>query len=162
LTAPFDGVVVDVSEDLSAGGWLAAGERVMHVVAQGGSKAEAYVDESALQALVESRSAVFIPNSTEQARVHCRRVQVDAVQLASIEQPAMTSAFGGGVSVQQTRDGRLVPLQPTFRVRLEDCDQAEAPRFEASGMAVIEGERRSLIGAAFRWAMTLWRREALV
>ena len=59
--------------------------------------------------------------------MNCNAGIVDAVQLSQLDHGAVASVYGGGIPAQQRVDGRLVPLQPTFRVRLEGCDFTATP-----------------------------------
>ncbi len=157
---PFDGRVADVSPDLSPGNWVQAGEKLMQVVAPQGSKVEAFLDEAQAQNVVNGTEGTFVPGNAERARVACKGSHVDAVQLNHLDQASAASVYGGPVPAQRHADGRLVPLQPTFRLRLEACDLAQAPTSEVVGIAVLHGERRSLIGRAWRHLVAVLQREA--
>ena len=159
LTMPFDGRVVESSPEVSAGSWVRPGEKLLQLVAPQGSKVDAFVDEAALQRLVGG-PGLFVPDTPERAHVRCARSVVDAVQLAQLEQPAVASLYGGAIPAQRHADGRVIPLQPTFRVRLEDCELGSAPASEITGVAVLEGERRSLAMEGWRRLAALWQREA--
>jgi len=159
VTMPFDGRVVESSPEVGAGSWVRPGEKLLQLVAPQGSKVEAFVDEAALQRF-GGGPGVFVPDAPERAHVRCARSVVDAVQLAQLEQPAVASLYGGAIPAQRHADGRVIPLQPTFRVRLEDCELGSAPASEVSGVAVLAGERRSLAVEGWRRLAALWQREA--
>lgn len=161
LTMPFDGAVAETSEEAMAGGWVMAGEKLLLVVGPQGVKVDAYLDESSLQRLDAAAGAVFIADRPEHGRVHCSQATVDAVQLGQLESGAMTlaSPFGGPIAAQRQGDGRVVPLQPTFRVRLSGCDANKAARSEITGVAVLQAERMSLAQEGARRLAALWRRE---
>jgi len=159
VTMPFDGRVVESSPEVTAGSWVRPGEKLRQVVAPQGSKVEAFVDEAALQRLTPESAGVFVPDTPERAHVNCARSVVDAVQLAQLDQPAVASVYGGAIPAQRHADGRVIPLQPTFRVRLEGCDLGSAPASEIIGVAVLDGERRSLGMEGWRRLAALWRRE---
>jgi putative peptide zinc metalloprotease protein len=160
LTAPFDGTVVEVADDVAPGTWLAAGARLLQVNGPQGIKVDAFVDETSLQDLSGTQSAVFIPHRPEGKRVLCTDIRVDAVQLAQLEQPSVASSFGGAIAAQAMGDGRLVPLQPTFRVRLEGCGLDSPPASEVPGVALLSGERRSWAMRGLRRLAAVWQREA--
>jgi putative peptide zinc metalloprotease protein len=92
--------------------------------------------------------------------VVCTDVRIDAVQLFHLDQPSVASPFGGSLPAQVLPDGRLQPLQPTFRVRLEGCDQDTPPPSEVPGVALLEGERRSWAMRGLRSLAALWHQEA--
>jgi putative peptide zinc metalloprotease protein len=160
ITAPFDGTVVDVSEDAPVGAWIPAGERLLQVIGPQGSKVDVFVDEAALPSIAQGQAARFLSAAPQQAAVDCKVTRVDAVQLASLDVPALAGPFGGDIPARRAADGRLLPLQPTFHVRLEQCDPAAPPRSERPGTAHLEGERRSLLGRIWQQATATWHREA--
>ncbi|WP_280154212.1 HlyD family efflux transporter periplasmic adaptor subunit [Piscinibacter sp. XHJ-5] len=160
LAMPFDGVVLEVSEDAGPGRWVSAGEKLLRVAGWQGAKVEAFVDESELPQARDGGEATFIADAPEHSPVQCRRTVVDAVPLSELDQVAVASMYGGRIPARQRADGRIVPLRPTFRVRLEGCDLQAAPACEVLGVALLHGERRSLAMRAFRWAAAWWHREA--
>jgi putative peptide zinc metalloprotease protein len=160
VNMPFDGEVVEVAPELRPGSWLPAGEKLLQVIAPSGAKVEAFVDETQAQALATSTEGRFVPNVAESAGVACKSGRIDAVAITQIDAPALASVYGGPIASQRDAAGRLIPLQPTFRLRLEGCDLGRAPRQEVIGMAVLQGERRSLLGRLWREIVATWHREA--
>jgi putative peptide zinc metalloprotease protein len=160
IRAPFGGTLLEVGDDLRPGAWVRGGERLLLLAAAQGSKVDAYVDESSLDTLRHGAPAVFVPAAPEAPHVRCMQLRADAVPLAVLDQPQLASPYGGEIPAQATPDGRLQPLQPTFHLRLDGCDRADAPRREVRGTVHLAGERRSLLGQGWRWAVALWRREA--
>lgn len=162
LRMPFDGSVVETSPDVMAGSWVMAGEKLLLVVGPQGVKVEAFVDESSLQRLGAHSSAVFIADTPEHARVRCTQAEVDAVQLGQLDQGALAlaSIYNGPIAAQRRPDGRVAPLQPTFRVRLSGCDLATPAGSEITGVALLQGERQSWAEEGLRWLAALWQREA--
>ena len=160
LQAPFDARVAESNEDARPGSWVPAGERLLMLVGPTGSKVDAYVDEAALASLAPGLPARFVPSALEQPSVQCRVERVDPVQLSQLDAPVLASVHGGDIAVQKAPDGRLLPLQPVFRVRLEHCDRTQPPLMELPGRAELQGERRSWLGRGWRWAVALWQRES--
>lgn len=160
FTAPFEGTVVEVSDDARTGTWIPAGERLLQLVGPRGTKVDVYVDEAALADLSPGERAVFVPTALEESSINCSVARVDAVQVANIDALSVASPYGGDIPAQRTAEGRLLPMQPTFRVRLEQCDRSVPPRSELAGIAHMQGTRRSLIQRAMRWTAALWQRES--
>lgn len=160
LVMPFDGTVVESSQEVTIGSWVPAGERLLQVVGPEGTRVEAYVDESALERLGGDRPGVFVPDTPERSQVTCAHSLVDAVQVVQLDHVAVASLYGGSIPAQRHADGRMVPLQPTFRVRLEGCDVTSPPSSEITGIALLHGEPWSLAGEAWRRGVALWQREA--
>jgi putative peptide zinc metalloprotease protein len=160
LRAPFDGRIADVDEDAPLDAWVPGGELLLRVVGDRGAKADVFVGEDALADLRPGDEARFVPAATEQASVRCRLARIDAVQLAALDRPDLASVHGGPIAAERQADGRIVPRQPTFHLRLDDCDRATAPAMESEGVAVLDGARHSWVGRALRRALALWQREA--
>ncbi|MFG6489635.1 hypothetical protein ACG04R_23365 [Roseateles sp. BYS78W] len=67
------------------------------------------------------------------------------MRLAQLDQLAVASVYGGATPAQRHADVRLMPLQPVFRVRLEDDDLDRAPAVEVGGRRGAGG-RATLAG----------------
>lgn len=160
ITAPFDGTVVEVDDDAASGVWIPAGERLLQVIGPRGTKVDAFVDEAELEGLAVGQHAVFVPTGLEEASVNCSVMGVDAVQVANLDAPSVASPYGGGIPAQRASEGRLLPMQPTFRVRLTQCDRELPPRSELAGVAHLHGQRHSVAGGALHWVAALWQRES--
>ncbi|QDQ29278.1 HlyD family efflux transporter periplasmic adaptor subunit [Chitinimonas arctica] len=145
VRAPFAGRVVDASLALRPGTMIPAGERLLGLVGAQGVKGEAFVDEGNLARLRAHSEAVFIADQTEQAAIHCHLGGIDRLTLASLDQPALASSYGGPIATQRVGQ-TLVPLAATFRVRLMQCEAGAAPLREMTGVAKLRGERSSLLG----------------
>jgi putative peptide zinc metalloprotease protein len=160
LRAPFDGRVAETDDDAPPHAWVSAGEPLLELVAPRGSKVDVYLDEDAIGELRIGEAATFVPAQPEAPRVHCRVARVDAVPLSNLDVPGLASVHGGPIPAQRLADGRLVPLQPTFHARLDDCDLAQAPVRELPGTALLSSPRRSLAHRALARALAIWHREA--
>lgn len=161
LRAPFDGRIVDVNDALHADGWLRGGEPVLGVVGADRVKGEAFVGESTLARLRVGQSVRFVPRSLDVPTVRCRVSDVDRLNLGTLDEPYVSSVYGGDIASLRRPDGSLIPVDSTFRVRFAQCDRHfDGPVRELSGRAIIAGQSRSLAGRFFRWLVALLRREA--
>ncbi|OZB70094.1 MAG: hypothetical protein B7X33_02950 [Lysobacterales bacterium 13-68-4] len=161
LRAPFDGRIVDVDDALHADGWLRGGEPVLGVVGADRVKGEAFVGESTLARLRVGQSVRFVPRSLDVPTVRCQVIDVDRLNLGTLDEPYVSSVYGGDIASLRRPDGSLVPVDSTFRVRFAQCDRHfDGPVRELSGRAIIAGQSRSLAGRFFRWLVALLRREA--
>lgn len=159
VRAPFAGRVAQVDDDAPLDAWVPAGELLLRVVGPDGAQVDAFVGEDALGDLRPGEPARFVPSAPEEASVRCRLGRIDAVQLPALDRPGLASVHGGPIDAERQPDGRLVPRQPTFHVRLDHCDRALAPEMEVEGTAILSGERTSWIGRGLRRAVALWNRE---
>jgi putative peptide zinc metalloprotease protein len=159
LRAPLAGRIVDVALALRAGEWLPGGAPLFRVVGNGGIDGSAFVDEAARDRLAPGQPAEFVAALLEQPAVRCRVAAIDRLNLADLDDdPYLASVYGGSIPALRQPDGTLVPLESTFRVRLDHCDGGALPR-ELPGSVAIRGESRSLLARAARWLRALLRSE---
>lgn len=159
LRAPFAGRVVDLAAGLHAGEWLKGGEPLLGVIGAGGAKGDAFVDEAALARVRAGQAVDFIAALPEQPTLHCRVADVDRLNLAALDEPYVTSVYGGEVSSVRRPDGSLAPLDSTFRLRFDACGAVGALSRELPGQAIVHGEAQSLAGRFARWFGAIARRE---
>lgn len=157
--APFAGRVVDAVESLQPGTVIGGGERLLSLNGAAGLKGEAFVGEGALRRLAQGEEAVFVADRAEAPRVRCRIGAIDRINLATLDQPALASTYGGPIATQRVEHG-LVPIEALFRVRLDQCEAGNAPLREVAGVARLRGERQSILGRAWRAALAALQREA--
>ncbi len=160
IRAPAAGIVVDVPPDLAVGQWLPAKERLGAVRAAAGAVVEAYVDEDDVGRIREGAAARFIPGEPGRSAVPARVTAIERSGSAALDLPQLASTDGGGVAAR--RVGTLVvPDRAVYRVRLDVVAPGfPAPAAQLRGRVVIDGERRSLMGRAFRTVAAVFLREA--
>ena len=153
IRAPIGGVVRDLSEALKPGTVLAEGEPLLEIVDPRGVRGEAFVDEAARAEIRDGQPVRFVADSGEGGLLRCRVGLADSLSMAVLDEPVLASTHGGRIAAE-LHGQQLVPVEALFRVRFDHCDQSLAPPRERTGIARIEGSRRSLAGRALRsvWA----------
>jgi putative peptide zinc metalloprotease protein len=160
VRAPFDGRVAQANEGLAVGAWVADKEKLFILVGTEGIKGQAFIGESEMKRLRDGPHAVtFIADTPERPSVHCRSGAVDRINITSLDALSLASTFGGPIPVQHDISGALVPTEAVFRVRLEDCEGGAPPRRELRGVAHLDGNGSSLLGAPLRHALAAVQRE---
>lgn len=160
LRAPFDGVV-QTSEALAPGTWLPRGEHLFDVVGPVGVKGEAFVGEEDAGRVEPGDHVSFVASLPEVGALHCGVTAVDRVNLATLDEPALASVYGGPLAVQQQPNThQLVPLAAIYRVRIGDCPADQAWPREIVGTATIGGARQSLAWRALKWLASVFERES--
>ncbi|MES2674897.1 MAG: HlyD family efflux transporter periplasmic adaptor subunit [Pseudomonadota bacterium] len=172
VTAPFDGVIVERNTALTIGTWIAAGEQLFHIINPIGIKGEAYVNESDMMRLSKIintddknkiANAGFIANQSQYPKLNCGIEEIDKFNLSQLDQPYIASQYGGSIATQQNKEGRLIPLQATFRVRLNNCIGVGGKNSlmqELAGMVSLQGERKSFVVRGFNKAVAVLHSEA--
>ncbi len=162
VQSAFAGRVGQVSAVVHEGAWVRRGERLLQVVAPQGVKAEAFVDESQIAQIAPGASADFIADDLELPKLSCTVEAVDSVALPELEHPELGSAHGGPIPSKADAQGRAVPLNATFRVRLHQCQGVGSISRTYAGQAVIGSARRSWIEHWLLYLGAVVQREGLL
>lgn len=91
--------------------------------------------------------------------MHCRISDIDRLPVGTLEAWTLASSFGGPIATQR-REQELVPMQATFRVRLDGCNRMASPAQELSGVARLQGGQPSLLQRAWTHVLAVLRSEA--
>jgi putative peptide zinc metalloprotease protein len=159
VMAPFSGTVTARNPALASGAWIPKGEMLFEVVGPQGSKVEAYVGEAQLPRLHAGESARFIANQPGQAAVDCRIGATDRLNLATLDQAALASSYGGPIAAQRNTNGSLIPQETLFRVRLNQCQTSHSPAQELPGSAILKSRRQSLFMSGWLALVNILRAE---
>ncbi|MEO5374887.1 MAG: HlyD family efflux transporter periplasmic adaptor subunit [Alphaproteobacteria bacterium] len=146
LETPIGGIVTDLSLDLHSGQWVSAKDPILAVRATGPVIAEAYVGEDDLPRITSGMGALFIPEGSG-AAIPARVEAIDRTAARSLADPSLAAPFGGPIPARLDKHA-LVPDAALYRVRLGMADAAVPVILR--GEVHIQGERRSLLGRAFR------------
>ena len=161
LRAPFDGVVQVAEEGLPPGTWLPRGARLFDVIGPSGIKGDAFVGESELRRIMTDQAAKFVASLPEMDTLQCRVVAVDRVNLATLDEPAIASPYGGPVPAQlQPGTQQLLPLQAIYRIRLGSCTGSTTLARQITGTATIGASRESFASRGLRALFAILSREA--
>ncbi|HEX6859817.1 MAG TPA: HlyD family efflux transporter periplasmic adaptor subunit [Caulobacteraceae bacterium] len=117
LRAPFTGKLVDLDPDLRAGDWVAKGSAIAVVVSDGPWRAVAYLGGSDAQRVKVGDRAKFVPEGLKGSPVTMVVEQVDPDATRALPSGVYAASAGGDVMVR-SKDGKLVPEDAVYRVRL--------------------------------------------
>ncbi|QCP50822.1 HlyD family efflux transporter periplasmic adaptor subunit [Trinickia violacea] len=159
LRAPFDGTV-QADDELAPGTWLPRGERLFDVVGPNGVKGAAFVGEDDVGRIAPGDAARFVASVAEMSTLHCRVTAVDRVNIATLDEPAIASVYGGPVPAEtQPGTKQLVPLAATYRVRIGECKGNKALARQIAGTATLGGARESFAMRGLRRLVSVLERE---
>lgn len=159
LRAPFDGIV-QTGDPLAPGTWVPRGERLFDVVGPAGIKGDAFVGEDDVGRVAPGDTVRFVASIAEMGTLRCRVSAVDRVNMATLDQPALASVYGGPLPAEEQPGTRqLVPLAATYRVRIGDCSGRGALTREVIGTATLGGARESFAWRAVRRFISVFVRE---
>jgi len=154
IRAPQNGIVIDMSPNLQPGQWINSREAIAGL--RHGAVIEAYVNETDLSGLAVGDASQFIPEGSG-AALAATIVAIDRVAVKTLSEPILASQYGGTVAARFDHKG-LIPEHAYFRVRLQPQDDI-AVLAPLRGQANLQGERRSLLGRALRYAAAILLRE---
>jgi putative peptide zinc metalloprotease protein len=159
LRAPIDGSIVDRNDELTPGLWLPRKEPLYVIADTSKNRVDAYVGERDLERISAGASARFIPDAGEFGTFQCRVAEIDRVNLAVIDEPFLSSIYGGPIAAHQDSQGAQLPEEPVFRIRMDSCLPAGVPLFKLKGVARIEAQKRSSLLDVLRNAQAVVVRE---
>ncbi len=155
LTAPFDGIVTDLSDQTQPGQWINPNTALLGLRA--GAEVEAYVTEDDIPRLAVGAAANFIPE-VGGTRLQAQVASIEPAAVAALTEPSLAVPFGGTIPARFDRK-TLVPDSAIYRVRLRLTDPAASAAVPLRGQAHLDGERRSLLGHALRSVAAVFLRE---
>lgn len=160
LRAPHAGTLRDLLSGLTPGRWLSQREVLARVV-EPGLRLRGYLAEEDLWRVEPGAQGRFIADDPALAAPAIRLNEVDATGVAHLELEALASDRGGPVAVRRDAQQQAEPLHAQYSVRLELQDPvAQAPSRAQRGVVVLQGQRESLLGMAWRRVAALGVRES--
>lgn len=159
VRAPFDGVLAEMNPDISVGGWIAAGEKLAHIVTpSAGIKGEAFVDEDDIRRLQLKSTTLFSARQPGTPRLSCQVEDIDHINVTTLE-PYVASVYGGPIPAKLESGNQLVPLNSVYRVRFGACKGNWRAYHELTGVAVMEAESISSLKLWWKKAVVVVQRE---
>ena len=159
LRAPIDGSIVERNDELTPGLWLPRKEPLYVIADTSRNRVDAYVGERELERISTGASVRFIPDAIEFGTFQCRVADIDRVNIPTLDEPYLSSTYGGPIPARPDPQGAQIPEAPVFRIRMDGCLPAGVPLFKLKGVARIEAQTRSSLLDALRNAQAVLVRE---
>ena len=160
IKAQFDGQVVMLHDDLHSGAWVTEREILLVLADPSNAQVQAFVHERDLDRLRVGSNARFIPEAAEHGTRSCRISDIERVNLGTLDEASLASAFGGPIPARIDRFGILTPTAPYFRVRLDQCNPKRMTEHRLRGSAHLDADGRSLFADAIRQLFAVLIRES--
>jgi putative peptide zinc metalloprotease protein len=158
VRSPISGVLLDVDSALAEGTWVRPTQPLGIVIDPAAWVADVYVGERDLDRIRVGNRGRFFPRGDELAPIPGTVEEIDTTRTASIPTPALAVAHGGPIATGADTE-RLSPKAALYRVRLK-LDRPPARASAMLGSGVIDGEPRSFLGEAMRYAAAILIRES--
>ncbi|HEV7476950.1 MAG TPA: HlyD family efflux transporter periplasmic adaptor subunit, partial [Burkholderiales bacterium] len=160
VKAPIAGRVVDLAEDLRAGDWVPANERLLAVMQPDRAMIEAYVSEADLARIGVGTPAAFYAEGDWREAFAAHVTRIERASARILAEPYLVSRFGGAIAVREMKAGEWVPENAVYRVMLAPDTPEAAPARVMRGRIVLEGASESLAARAWRRIVAVAVRES--
>lgn len=159
-TAPFDGRLVDLQDDVRPGDWVGKNQRLATLIDERSWLVEAYVTEADVRRLSNGAKAWFVRPADPGFRLPAVLTEIDSDASRSVSEPMLALQHGGALPLREKKTG-FIPEQTLYRVvlKVDAADQLRSVRQER-GTVLIEGSRQPLLTDWARSIMALLIREA--
>jgi putative peptide zinc metalloprotease protein len=164
LRAAFDGVLGDRDSQVQPGAWVNASQPIGMLHAPDAWVVDALVAQEAIGRFEVGAPARFQRRGRWETPVTATVVAIDGTRAQTLPHPMLATEHGGRVPTLRQPDGRFVPRDALYRVRLRlDAPPADTDRAAvASGTASIDAAPRSLLGDGLREIAAVIVRERLL
>lgn len=165
VTAPVAGRVEDLMPDLHPGRWVAPQQQLLTVRQGAAVRVTALVQESRLAGLAEGGEAKFYGEGAGTPQgLPLRIAAVERSAVSVLDSPYFAVPFGGDIPASRHAGGDgMVADIAVYRVHLapeEALPQEALPNQRLRGWVRFEGERKTLLGRAFRLVVGTLIRES--
>lgn len=169
LRAPFDGIVYEVSPDLSPGTFVMKNEWIADIIQPSQVKVEAYVSEADVNLIKTGLQGFFYPHNISVPKIPVTVAHIDTLNASglncqystSIKQDKKQSSvvdtpcynaneLGGGIPAYLSDDGTYVPVQSVYFVLLIPDKKIDLNHVER-GVVILKTTSRSYAAKLIYW-----------
>ncbi len=154
ILAPFDGEIIDISDLLNVGEWIAKDESLLTVGQFNAYQIEAFLAEDYLDQVQNGAPADFYPEQLDWQSLPCRIVRIDNAAALQLP-PVFTSRYQGSIAIRGNNKGVLAPETSVYRIWLQPLENSETIHQAIKGKVLIDGKAGSI-------ASSLWRQVSAV
>ncbi|NOR69493.1 MAG: HlyD family efflux transporter periplasmic adaptor subunit [Methylomarinum sp.] len=157
--APFEGVILDINDQLNVGEWIAQDEAILTLAQDNAYKIEALVNEVHLGQVLSSQQAIFYPEQLDWPSIKCKIIRIDNASSNQIA-PEYASIYSGSVPVKGYKGDDLVPETSVYRVWLQADTQDVMINRAVRGNVMIDAPAESYAGFLWKRVMAVLIRES--
>lgn len=158
LTAPFDGVLLDLDPLVRPGVWMSPQQPLATLIDPKDWQAEALVGQSDLARISIGNHVLFYPEDNKLFPIRGTVSSIESARILSLSTPLLSSRHGGSVAVLPDSAG-LTPRDPLFRVRI-DLDGSIDRYAVRRGSVLIDARAQSWLISAFETIAAVLIRES--
>ena len=161
VTAPINGQIVELNDELQPGRWIGRGEELAIIVAPGaGDLVSGYVSGEDLGRIAAGSGGRFIPDDPLAPPQSVIVEQIAYSGSEVIDIPYLASTYGGAIAVKEDAQRRLVPTTAAHLVTLKPVGDSPELGHVMRGVVVLDGEAESVFFRFWRRALNVLIRES--
>ena len=144
LTAPFDGVLVDIVPELGDGVWVNSKQPLAYLVDHSSWQVDAYVGQTDIDRIKPGARARYYSERDPGTVLEGTVDLVEDTRVDELPHQALAAKYGGEIKIREL-EGDLQPETPLFRIRIRL--ESEPKQLQVgTGYAVIEAMPESIFG----------------
>ncbi len=161
IRAQFDGTIVDMDPEISAGMWISVSQPIALLHGNEGVNVKGYVSEANLFRFSEGASADFIPEDPALGRVSLIVSRISYAGAKHLDEPYLALKYGGSIATSEIDAKKLSPTAAFYSVLLEPVPKQMRwePEKVVRGNVIIHGSPQSMYERAKRSILSVLVRE---
>ena len=160
LTAPDNGIIADMTQDIRVGDWIAEGTPMLAILETGEIEVIAYLQEEYLSRVKVGIKGRFYPERGNFPIIDVEVTEIDNMSVRTMDALYSASLFGGDVAVRETNEHELVPVISVYKIRLKLLKPLENLQRVRRGTVVLQAEPESFVKRVRNRIYALFRRES--
>ncbi|MBY0485524.1 HlyD family efflux transporter periplasmic adaptor subunit [Nitrosomonas sp.] len=159
LRAPFSGVVSEMDHSLRSQQWLSNMTPLFFIIDSEVAEIKGIVPVSELNRIEIGQTATFYPEDPQMPKVVASISRIDWGNIKNLDLTYLSSQYGGEVAVKNHKDGKSIPENTAYAIKLSNILSA-VPSREIRGNIRIEGQSVFLIKRLYDLVLSVIIRES--
>lgn len=160
VTAPHDGVVLDLSEFLQLGTWFGRKEFLGRIIDPKKATVRGFIREDALLRLDYDASAIFVANDLGIPKIELSEFSVADFSITSLPDRYWANTDGGDIPVRENETNELIPKGSWYPVNAATAASVQPLKTVQPGVIVFRSEPEAMSTRIFRRIAQVLIREA--
>ena len=162
ISAPFDGLIVDLDSQLHQNQWLGEGRQLAIIRSQYGARFVGMVEAATHERLQVPANGTFIPDDPQSQKLEVKLASLASISVPELEDESLADIHGGGVASLNAPETGLATRGTWFAATLELAENATEIKVEASmrGMVIMEAKPISIVSRVVRRVLSVIIRES--
>ena len=160
MRATVAGVVQDLVPDLHVDRWIAKGEVLALVVADGGHQVRGYIAEDLVSAVRSGAMGEFIPDEPLTSKSEVRLASISTGGVSKLDLPYLSSTNGGEIAVNEDKEKGAIPVEAQYQFIMTTVGDQPVTLPVLRGVVRIDANPESLFSRTARRAIAVLIRES--